>query len=180
MSRNLPYRPCVGIMLVNKEGRVFIGRRLSKKLADNVSPDHAWQMPQGGIDKGEDPYRAALRELREETSVRTVSLIGEAPDWYSYDLPAEVLKKSWRGAYRGQTQKWFALRFEGDESEINIHNPGPGHKPEFDAWRWENLDNLVDLIVPFKRPVYEKAIAALAPKIGAATPRSVQMESFER
>ena len=153
-------------MLVNPQGLVFVGRRKNKRQPEHVAPGHEWQMPQGGIDPGEEPYAAALRELREETNVRSVELMAEAPDWYSYDLPNNVARKSWRGGYRGQTQKWFALRFTGDESEIDIHDPGPGHKPEFDAWRWEEVSRLPELIIPFKRQVYEKVVADFAPLIG--------------
>ncbi len=166
MRRNLPYRPCVGVMLVNAQGLVFVGRRRNKRQPEHVAPGHEWQMPQGGIDPGEQPYAAALRELHEETNVRSVELIAEAPAWYSYDLPQDVAKKAWRGGYRGQTQKWFALRFTGDESEIDIHDPGPGHKPEFDAWRWEDISRLPELIIPFKRQVYEQVVADFAPLIG--------------
>ena len=165
MRRNLPYRPCVGVMLVNRQGLVFVGRRRNKRQPEHVAPGHEWQMPQGGIDPGEQPYVAALRELHEETNVRSVELIAEAPAWYSYDLPQDVAKKAWRGGYRGQTQKWFALRFTGDESEIDIHDPGPGHKPEFDAWRWEDISRLPELIIPFKRQVYEQGVAGFAPLI---------------
>ncbi|MCC2103447.1 MAG: RNA pyrophosphohydrolase [Hyphomicrobiales bacterium] len=166
MSKRPPYRPCVGVMLVNAQGLVFVGRRRNKRQPEHVAPGHEWQMPQGGIDPGEQPYAAALRELHEETNVRSVELIAEAPDWYSYDLPQDVAKKAWRGGYRGQTQKWFALRFTGSESEIDIHDPGPGHKPEFDAWRWEEISRLPELIIPFKREVYEQVVAAFAPLIG--------------
>lgn len=166
MKRQAPYRPCVGVMLVNAKGLVFVGRRRNKRQPEHVAPGHEWQMPQGGIDPGEQPYAAALRELHEETNVRSVELIAEAPDWYAYDLPQDVAKKAWRGGYRGQTQKWFALRFTGEESEIDIHDPGPGHKPEFDAWRWENVARLPELIIPFKRQVYEQVVAAFAPLIG--------------
>lgn len=166
MKRQAPYRPCVGVMLINVRGLVFVGRRRNKRQPEHVAPGHEWQMPQGGIDPGEQPYAAALRELREETNVRSVELIAEAPDWYSYDLPQDVAKKAWRGGYRGQTQKWFALRFTGHESEIDIHDPGPGHKPEFDAWRWEDVSRLPELIIPFKRQVYENVVAAFAPLIG--------------
>ncbi|MDE2362995.1 MAG: RNA pyrophosphohydrolase [Hyphomicrobiales bacterium] len=165
MTKQLPYRPCVGVMLVNARGLVFVGRRKNKRQPEHVAPGHEWQMPQGGIDPGEDPYAAALRELHEETNVRSVSLIAEAPDWYSYDLPPSVAKKSWRGGYRGQTQKWFALRFTGEDSEIDIHDPGPGHKPEFDAWRWEDVQRLSELIIPFKRQVYEKVVDVFAPLV---------------
>ena len=163
MTSQLNYRPCVGIALINRAGLIFIGRRRNKKQPEHVAPGHEWQMPQGGIDDGEAPYRAALRELWEETNVTSVSLIAEAPDWYSYDLPGDVSKKAWRGRYQGQTQKWFAFRFDGEEAEIDIDRPGGGrHKPEFDAWRWEPMANLPRLIIPFKRPVYEKVVAAFA------------------
>ncbi len=152
------YRPCVGIMLINRDGLVFIGRRRSKKQTERGRGDHEWQMPQGGIDAGEEPYHAALRELLEETNVSSVSLLAEAGEWLSYDLPTEFAKKSWRGRYQGQKQKWFAMRFEGDDSEINIHTPAGGQKPEFDDWRWEQMQHLSDLIIPFKRPVYEKVV----------------------
>jgi len=158
------YRPCVGVMLINREGLVFIGRRRNKRLVEHVAPGHEWQMPQGGIDAGEDPYTACLRELHEETNVRSVSLIAEAPEWYTYDLPNHVAQKSWKGRFQGQRQKWFALRFEGEDGEIDIDTPGGGaHKPEFDAWRWERLERLPDLIIPFKRPVYERVVEVFAP-----------------
>ena len=156
----LPYRPCVGIALFNGKGRVWAGRR-SDKDAEGEGDGHWWQMPQGGLDEGEDPYNAALRELYEETSVRHVSLIKEAPRWLTYDLPPDLVGQSWGGRYRGQKQKWFALRFEGEESEIDVLHPGGGkHKSEFSAWRWETLAHLPDLIVPFKRKVYEEVAAA--------------------
>lgn len=162
MSDGMAYRPCVGIMLLNREGLVFVGRRKAKRMPDSVQPGYEWQMPQGGIDEGETPYVAALRELREETGVRSVDFLDEAPDWLSYDLPGDLNRKSWKGRFRGQTQKWFALRFTGVESEINIDAP-EGHKAEFDAWRWERLDRLPELIVPFKRPVYEVVCARFSP-----------------
>jgi putative (di)nucleoside polyphosphate hydrolase len=150
------YRPCVGVMLLNKAGLVWIGRRADKQNDEGTG--QWWQMPQGGIDKGEDPREAVLRELYEETSVRSAEIIAEAPDWYNYDLPDHLIGKSWNGRYRGQTQKWFALRFTGEESEIDLHPPG--HKQEFDAWRWVRIDEISQLIVPFKRAVYEQVIAA--------------------
>ncbi len=156
---DLPYRPCVGIALFNPAGRVWVGRR-SDEEAEGEGTGHWWQMPQGGLDEGEDPYRAALRELYEETSIRSVSLIREAPGWLTYDLPPDLVGISWKGRYRGQKQKWFALRFEGDESEIDVLDPGDGDKPEFSEWRWEELARLPELIVPFKRPVYEGIVAA--------------------
>ena len=155
----LPYRPCVGIMLLNRDGLVFIGRRRSEAGPEHVADGYAWQMPQGGIDRGETPYDAALRELFEETGVRSVDLLAEAPDWYAYDLPAIVAGRAWKGRYRGQMQKWFAFRFLGPDSEINIERPG-GHRPEFDAWRWVQMTMLPSLIIPFKRKVYEQVVDA--------------------
>ncbi|WP_018045213.1 RNA pyrophosphohydrolase [Methylobacterium sp. 88A] len=162
---DLPYRPCVGIMLIAPRGSVFIGRRRQEAGPEHVQGDRAWQMPQGGIDEGEDPLAAALRELHEETNVSagSVVLLGETPGWLAYDLPPAVLKQTWKGRYRGQTQKWFAFGLVGDETEIDVLSPGGGlHKSEFDAWRWEEMDGLADLIVPFKRPVYEAVIAQFA------------------
>jgi putative (di)nucleoside polyphosphate hydrolase len=155
MSEVLGYRPCVGIMLLNRQGLVFIGRRRHRR---HEHLDYDWQMPQGGIDPGEDAYDAARRELFEETNVSSTRLLAEAPDWYAYDLPPDSPKASWKGRYRGQRQKWFALRFEGDESEIDIHAPGGDAHPEFNAWRWERMDRLADLIVPFKREVYQNVV----------------------
>lgn len=160
---DLPYRPCVGVMLLNRDNRVFIGRRPGVEDPEGDFEGYAWQMPQGGIDAGEDPYQAALRELYEETNVSSVSPLAEAPDWYAYDLPATVRGRAWRGRYRGQTQKWFALRFTGDESEIDIRSPAGGqHRPEFDAWRWERMERLPTLIIPFKRPVYDRVVEAFS------------------
>jgi putative (di)nucleoside polyphosphate hydrolase len=152
------YRPCVGIMLFNRAGLVFVGRRRGKGVADSLRQSYEWQMPQGGIDHGEDPYQAALRELLEETNVSSTTLLAESSDWYSYDLPAGSSKKSWKGRFQGQRQKWFALSFQGEDTEINIDNPAGGQRPEFDAWRWEEVGRLAELIVPFKRPVYEKVV----------------------
>src|SRR5262245_36831957 len=115
-------------------------------------------MPQGGIDKGEDPWPAALRELREETNISSVEKLGEIEDWLAYDLPPDVAKQAWKGKYRGQTQKWYALRFTGNEREINIHEPAGGHEPEFVEWRWEPMKNLPDLVIPFKREIYERVV----------------------
>jgi putative (di)nucleoside polyphosphate hydrolase len=157
---DLPYRPCVGVALFNRQGLVWVGSR-SDADAEGEGKGSWWQMPQGGLDKDEDPKAAAYRELFEETSIRSVSLLREAPGWFRYDLPLKLVATSWGGRYRGQKQKWFALRFEGDESEIDVVNPGGGkHKPEFSEWRWERLERLPDLIVPFKRKVYEDVASA--------------------
>jgi putative (di)nucleoside polyphosphate hydrolase len=150
------YRPCVGIMLLNPQGLVWVGRRFQKQNDDGVG--HWWQMPQGGIDGNEDPAAAALRELEEETAVRSAEIIAEAPGWYNYDLPEHLIGQSWKGKYRGQTQKWFAARFTGNDSEINL--APPGHKQEFDQWRWVRMNEVIDAIIPFKKPVYEQVIAA--------------------
>ncbi|HEV2557076.1 MAG TPA: RNA pyrophosphohydrolase [Microvirga sp.] len=161
VQRDLPYRACVGVMLLNREGLVFVGRRKQEAGPEHVADEYAWQMPQGGIDTGEAPLEAAVRELYEETNVRSVTLLAEAPDWYSYDLPPVVAGRAWKGRYRGQTQRWFAFRFEGSEDEIDISRPGGGrHRPEFDEWRWERMERLPDLIIPFKRPVYESVVQA--------------------
>jgi putative (di)nucleoside polyphosphate hydrolase len=155
------YRPCVGITVINPEGLVWIGCR-----ADSPGEEEGrgawWQMPQGGIDSGEDPATAALRELIEETGMRTVRILGETEGWLRYDLPTHLIGKAWGGRYRGQEQKWFAVRFLGDESEIDIA-PAAGHKPEFTQWRWAPLSEVGDLIVPFKRDVYLQVIEAFAP-----------------
>jgi putative (di)nucleoside polyphosphate hydrolase len=159
---DLPYRPCVGVALFNRDGLVWIGRR-SDENAEGEGEGHWWQMPQGGLDGDEDPYKAALRELYEETSVKHTSLIEEAKGWFKYDLPLDLIPTSWNGRYRGQKQKWFALRFEGDDSEIDVLHPGGGkHKPEFSEWRWEKLERLPGLIVPFKRGVYEEVVQSFA------------------
>ncbi len=161
MNEFANYRPCVGVMLLNRAGLVFIGRR--RFPATDLVPAHAWQMPQGGIDEGEDAYDAALRELLEETNVSSVSLLAIAPDWYCYDVPGGMTRKSGRAQFQGQRQKWFALRFEGEEKEIDVERPAGGAHPEFDAWRWERMDRLAELVVPFKRPVYEKVIEVFRP-----------------
>ncbi len=158
----LPYRDCVGTAIFNAAGLVFIGRRKPEDDPEDSSEVSApWQMPQGGIDKGEAPLDTAHRELFEETSIRSVELIAEAPEWIYYDLPDEALGIALKGRYRGQRQRWFAFRFTGDESEINVTEPGGGaHPAEFDRWRWETLEALPDLIVPFKREAYRQIVAA--------------------
>ena len=154
---SLPYRPGVGLVVFNRDGLAFIGRRVDGP--EHVDLTHAWQMPQGGINAGEEPWPAALRELHEETNIRSVERVGEIADWLSYDIPRDLIGQAWNGRYRGQTQKWFAVRFTGAESEIDTAHPGGAHEPEFSAWRWEKLQNIPGLVVPFKRPVYERVIA---------------------
>jgi putative (di)nucleoside polyphosphate hydrolase len=159
---DLPYRPCVGVMVLNRDGLVFVGRRVEGP--EHTDATHVWQMPQGGVDPGEEPYPAALRELHEETNIRSVERLGETPDWICYDIPREILGRAWKGRYRGQRQKWFALRFTGDDGEIDIARPAGGaHEPEFLEWRWEPMQNVPDLVVPFKRAVYQQVVRQFAP-----------------
>ena len=158
----LPYRPCVGVMLLNAEGRAFVGRRADQ----GNEPEGAgswWQMPQGGIDEGETPLEAARRELAEETNVTSVELLAEAPGWLAYDLPVDIGKEAWKGRWRGQAQRWFAFRLTGSEDEIDILTPAGGHKAEFDAWRWARLDETPELIIPFKQEVYRQVVRHFAP-----------------
>jgi putative (di)nucleoside polyphosphate hydrolase len=158
---DLPYRPCVGQMVINAEGLVWVGRRADIP-GDAEGRGTWWQMPQGGIDAGEDPAQAARRELFEETAIVSVEQIGELSHWVTYDLPPELIGVAWGGRYRGQKQMWFAYRFLGPDSEINI-TPGEGLEPEFVEWRWARADDLLDLIVPFKREVYRDVLKEFAP-----------------
>ena len=144
---DLPYRPCVGIMLVNKSGKVFAGKRIDQTV-------EGWQMPQGGIDKGESPRQAALRELLEEAGTDKAEIIAELPDWLTYDLPEHLIGVAFHGKFRGQKQKWFLMRFTGEDNDIDLY----AHEPEFSDWKWFGLDELPGLIVPFKRPTYEAVI----------------------
>ena len=159
---SLPYRDCVGVAVFNDRGQVLIGRRRAQgDPEDSAELGAPWQMPQGGIDKGEEPKAAALRELFEETSIRSVEPVAEAPGWIYYDLPDAMLGTALKGKYRGQRQRWFAYRFVSGEREINVSEPGDGSMPaEFDTWRWEELSRLPDLIVPFKREAYLQVVAA--------------------
>lgn len=157
---DLPYRPCVGVMVLNRAGLAFVGRRIDGP--EHVDQTHAWQMPQGGIDRGEQPWPAALRELREETNIRSVERLGEIAEWLKYDIPRQIIGQAWQGRYRGQMQKWFALRFTGNDDEIDVVHPDGAHEAEFAAWRWEPMQNVPDLVVPFKRAVYERVVAEFA------------------
>ena len=146
---DLPYRPCVGMMMLNREGMVFVGKRIDQTV-------EAWQMPQGGIDPGENARDAALRELEEEIGTRQVEILREHPDWLTYDLPPHLVGIAWEGKYRGQKQRWFALRFLGKDSEIDL---ATSHQ-EFSEWKWVPMGDLLSLIVPFKRPIYAKLVDA--------------------
>lgn len=149
-----PYRQCVGLMLVNADGAVFVGNRID-------TPGDHWQMPQGGIDEGETPAQAAWRELKEEVGTDKAEIIAESATWHAYDLPPGLSRRVWKGRYRGQTQKWFALRFLGTDADIDLAH----HTPEFGEWRWVPLDRLVELIVPFKREIYARVAEEFRPLI---------------
>ncbi len=154
----LPYRPCVGIMLIDRRGRVFVAQRIDNPAAPRPAapgPAATWQMPQGGIDEGESPRQAALRELQEEVGTGKAEILAESRNWRRYDLPAERVPQLWGGRYRGQEQKWFALRFLGGDGDIDIAT----ETPEFRAWRWAEMAELPDIIVPFKRDIYREVIA---------------------
>ncbi len=161
IANDLPYRPCVGIMVLNDRGLAWAGRRIVQPDTDELSgATQLWQMPQGGVDKGEDAREAAYRELYEETGMKSVSFLAETPDWITYDLPEHLVGVALKGKYRGQKQKWFAFRFEGQESEIAINPPPGGHAAEFDMWEWKPMAELPKLIVPFKRKVYDSVVDA--------------------
>jgi putative (di)nucleoside polyphosphate hydrolase len=151
LHADLPYRPCAGMMVFNCDGRVFVGKRIDQT-------QEAWQLPQGGIDPGEDPRHAALRELKEEIGTSNVAFLREHPQWLTYDLPENLIGVVWEGRYRGQRVKWFALRFLGTDREINLATP----HPEFSEWKWLDIGDLLPLTVPFKRNLYANAIAAFS------------------
>ena len=152
----LPYRRGVGAVLFNADGLVWIGRRISKPRQDF---QNYWQMPQGGIDDDEEPAAAVLRELREETGTGQADIIGETANWLTYDLPTHLQGKVWKGRFRGQAQKWFALQFSGIDADFDLSRH---ENPEFDAWRWAELESLPELIVPFKKKIYESVVDAFA------------------
>ena len=149
-----PYRPCVGIFLLNADGFVFAGRRIDNRA-------EAWQMPQGDIDHGETVMQACLREMGEEIGTQKATFLQEHDDWLHYDIPQPLADRLWHGQYRGQKQKWVALRFTGDDSDINIDTD----EPEFCEWRWIEPHALIDLAVPFKRDVYQALMHSFAPLI---------------
>lgn len=155
----LPYRPCVGVMVINRAGLVWTGQRADMP-GDAEGSGTWWQMPQGGIDDSEEPRKAALREVWEETAIRSLEVLGETQGWLNYDLPPELIGIAWGGKYRGQRQKWFAMRFTGEDTEIDIGSRD-GHPIEFRAWRWSPLEQLVPSIVPFKRDVYQQVVGEL-------------------
>ncbi len=153
-TTTLPYRPGVGMMLLNRAGDVFVGQRID-------TPGDAWQMPQGGIDEGEDPEAAALRELEEEIGTRNVRILDRTSDWLTYDLPEELIGKVWGGRYRGQKQLWFLMRFLGPDDAINIDTG----EAEFSAWKWLAMGELPRAIVPFKQALYEELVARFGEKV---------------
>lgn len=146
-QENLPYRPSVGMMIVNHEKKIFVAKRVDTKV-------EAWQMPQGGIDVGETPSSAAMREMEEEIGSNKGYILAESKFWYSYDVPKFLIPKLWGGNFRGQKQKWFLIMFTGEDQDININT----EIPEFCAWRWANLEELPRIIIPFKRKLYKAVL----------------------
>lgn len=156
-ARNLSYRRCTGAFLIGRDGQVLVGQR-----ADRDEP--AWQLPQGGIERDETPRQAVLRELAEEIGTARATVIGEMPGWIAYDFPGDLAARVWDGRYRGQKQKWFALRFEGSDADIDI---SASERPEFRDWKWVPVAALPMLAVPFKRQVYEALVARFGPLAGS-------------
>ncbi len=168
MSKSkLGYRPCVGIMLLSSKNQVWVGRRADHNKGEQYGDGEWWQMPQGGIEPEEIPSEAALRELQEETGIvgARVETLAESRAWLSYDLPDELVGKVWGGRYRGQKQRWFVMRYAGDGRDVNI-GPRAGIKAEFDAWQWVNHSELCELVVPFKRELYETVLAEFRDLVG--------------
>lgn len=155
------YRPCAGIFLLNRRGQIFAGRRNDTNVEAHTGRrmDKPWQMPQGGIDQDETPTQAVMREMREEIGTDKATILAESGLWHCYDVPQEIAALKWSGKYRGQAQKWFALRFDGEDSDINI---ATAH-PEFDAWRWVDINEICDLVVAFKRDVYARIVDEFRP-----------------
>lgn len=149
-----PYRQGVGIVLINGDGKVFVAQR-----SDTTDP--SWQMPQGGIDQGEEPLHAALRELEEETGTNKAELIAGTEEWLRYDLPPDLASRVWKGKYRGQEQKWHLMRFTGSDADINIHTD----HPEFSAWKWADFHSLPDMVVGFKKDLYRQIVDVFAEKV---------------
>lgn len=153
-TAKLPYRPCVGMMIINQEDKIFVGRRIDAKYRN-------WQMPQGGIDFGETPSQAAMREMAEEIGTNAGYIIAESKNWYSYNVPKFLIPKLWDGQFRGQKQKWFLIRFTGNDSDININLA----HPEFNAWQWVDIDQLQKIIIPFKAKLYKAVVNEFKPII---------------
>jgi putative (di)nucleoside polyphosphate hydrolase len=159
-TKSLPYRRGVGVALINRAGKVFV--------AERIDTPGAWQMPQGGIDKGERPRTAAKRELWEETGTKTAKIIAESRGWLRYDLPADIRKRVWKGKFRGQEQKWFLMLFTGKDADINLD----GEHPEFARWKWISFRRLPTVIVGFKRKIYRQVVAEFAAKVAAAAQKA--------
>lgn len=159
-ASGLPYRPCVGILLINRQGLVWVGKR-TEGGGDEDVPTFPWQLPQGGIDKGETPQDAVMRELWEEVGTQKAEIVHEAAEWFYYDLPPEVLARKRKNTWGGQKQKYFGLKFLGKDSDVDLEV----HHPEFVDWRWAKLEEIPELIVPFKRDVYEQVVEEFAPVV---------------